>query len=135
MSQSYRVFALAKKGEEISDEEFRRIWEKAQAPKVLPLMKKHGATYYSQTYMNRDSRDTVSRGLFKDDAHTADYDGISTTDFPSLEAADAYLNDPELKEISKENPWNFFQVSVFRATGGEEVVLLDLRQNKPNSSL
>jgi hypothetical protein len=39
---------MLKKKEGLSDEEFRHNWEKVQAPKFVPLMKKHGATFYSQ---------------------------------------------------------------------------------------
>ncbi|PVF94790.1 hypothetical protein CPB86DRAFT_800175 [Serendipita vermifera] len=130
MSQSHRVFVLVKKSEGLSDGEFRKKWEKAQVPKIVPLMKKHGASFYSQTYMNRDGKHSISQGLFNDNSHTADYDGISTTVFPSAEAADAFLNDKEHQEILKANPRDFVQMNMFRAAEGEEVVFLDLKGEK-----
>ncbi|PVF94793.1 hypothetical protein CPB86DRAFT_817692 [Serendipita vermifera] len=89
MSQTHRVFALLKKHDGVSDEEFRRNWEKLHAPKLVPVMRKHDALRYSQR------SNVISQTIYQDDAHALDYDGISTTMFPSAEAAEAYLKDPD----------------------------------------
>ncbi|PVF94792.1 hypothetical protein CPB86DRAFT_800176 [Serendipita vermifera] len=130
MSQTYLVFALLKKNDGVSDEEFRRNWEKEHAPKLVPLMRKHGAVWYSQTYTNREKSNAISQAIYKDNAHSLDYDGIATTVFPSAEAAEAYMKDPEKWKILAENPRTFVHDATYRAGGGEEVVLLNLMSDK-----
>ncbi|PVF94795.1 hypothetical protein CPB86DRAFT_876120 [Serendipita vermifera] len=130
MSQPYRVFALLKKSEGVSDEEFRRNWEKEQAPKIVPLMKKHGALYYSQTYTNREKSNVISQIMYKDNTHTLDYDGVGTTVFPSAEAMEAYMKDPEQYKILSEAFRAFVEDITFRAVGGEEVVFFNQLSDK-----
>jgi hypothetical protein len=48
MSQPFKVFFMLKRKDGVSEEEFRRHWEKEHAPKLVPLMKKYGVLYYSQ---------------------------------------------------------------------------------------
>lgn len=72
----------------------------------------------------------MSRLIFKDDSHTADYDGIGTTVFPSAEAAEAYISDPEQEKILKEDPKIYAQESTFRVVAGDEVVFLNQTANK-----
>ncbi|PVF94794.1 hypothetical protein CPB86DRAFT_867429 [Serendipita vermifera] len=105
--QGYRIYALIKKKEDVSDEEFRKHWEKVHASRFVPLMKKYGAIWYSQTYPNRERSNFISQTIWKGDVHTIDYDGIATTLFPSVEAAEAYMTDPELDKILAESPRSF----------------------------
>jgi hypothetical protein len=150
---------MLKKKEGLSDEEFRHNWEKVQAPRFVPLRKKHGATFYSQvrthfltlfplwsilfsqkdeestadiiqTYPKQDTKHIISQTMFQDKQHTLDYDGIATTIFPSAEAAIAYMQDPEYGKIHDDMPKTVVQADTFLATGGEEVIFLNQNANK-----
>ncbi|CAG8665191.1 13895_t:CDS:2 [Acaulospora colombiana] len=160
--------------ENVSEEEFRRSWEKEQAPRLVPLMKKHGALFYSQVRTHPtphlahpaplvspplllirnmvqypfstdaawvprkgdcyriafEHNNVVSQAMYKDDAHTLDYDGIATTVFPSVEAAEAYIKDPEQFKILGDGSRDFMEHPKFRVAGGEEVIFLNALSNK-----
>lgn len=130
MSQPYRSFSVIKKKDGISEEEFRRHWEKVHGPSLVPLMKKYGVLYYSQTYPNHKDRDLSSKAIFNDDDHTLDCDGVATVVFPSAEAANGFLNDPEHEKVLKEGHKFFVQETMTRMTGGDEVVFVNESTSK-----
>ncbi|PVF94785.1 hypothetical protein CPB86DRAFT_867425 [Serendipita vermifera] len=131
MSNPVRTLVFHKKNEGISDEEFRRNWEKFQGPGIVPLMKKWGVLYYSQqTYPSQDSQSVISQALFEDTSRTLDYDGIATVVFPSLEAAEGFSKDQEHEKMLKDYPKVYTQVGSIRIIAGEEVVFLNPVVNK-----
>jgi hypothetical protein len=72
----------------------------------------------------------MSEVMHEDKDHALDYDGIGTTVFPSIEAANSFIHDPEHQKIVSENPRTFLQESAFRVVAGNEVVLLNTDTNK-----
>ncbi|CAG8676838.1 4513_t:CDS:2, partial [Acaulospora colombiana] len=109
----------------VSEEEFRRHWEKVHGPNLVPLMKKYGVMYYSQTYPTHKNRGVISKAIFSDDDHTLDCDGVATVVFPSAEAAHGFANDPAHEKVLKEGHKFFVQENLTRMTAGDEVVFVN----------
>jgi hypothetical protein len=72
----------------------------------------------------------ISQTTFQDKSHTLEYDGIATTVFPSAEAANAYIHDPEYMTIARQYSKLITLDGSFLSTGGEEVVLINQNMSK-----
>ncbi|PVF94787.1 hypothetical protein CPB86DRAFT_626582 [Serendipita vermifera] len=129
-SQPVRALSLIKKSEDITNEEFRRYWEKEHSQKMLPFLKKYGALYYSQTYLNQDSQRAIAEAINNDKAGSLDYDGIATIVFPSQKVAEEFTKDPEVANTTREGPKSWSQITSTRIMAGEEVVFLNQTAHK-----
>ncbi|CAG8676817.1 4511_t:CDS:2 [Acaulospora colombiana] len=122
--------SFIKRNENVTDEDFRKNWEKEHSQKMLPLLKKYGALYYSQTYISHDGQRAISQSLFEDKSRTLDYDGIATIVFPSLQAAEDFSKDTEHSKTVKDDPKVWIQAGAARIMAGEEVVFLNQISSK-----
>ncbi|PVF98537.1 hypothetical protein CPB86DRAFT_784793 [Serendipita vermifera] len=124
-SQPVRALSLIKKREGVTNEEFRRYWEKEHSQNLLPFLKKHGVLYYSQTYVDRDSQRAIAQTFNDDKIASLDYDGVANIVFPSQKVAEEFTNDPEIAKTTKDGPKSWVQVTSTRIIAGEEVVFLN----------
>ncbi|PVF94796.1 hypothetical protein CPB86DRAFT_739798 [Serendipita vermifera] len=124
-SRPFRALGFFKKKEGISDEDFVRHWKEVHGAIILPFLKKHGALYYSQTHISQANKEALNNRCFGGKAKLLDYDGVITIDWPSIEAAQAYSNDPEYKEAVKGDIAIFTQEGEICFAAGREEIVLD----------
>jgi uncharacterized protein (DUF1330 family) len=78
-----------------------------------------------QTHMSQANKEAFNKLCLGGQAKLLDYDGVITIDWPSLEAAQAYSNDPEYRAAVKGDIPIFTQEGEICFAAGTEIIVLD----------